>query len=67
MHRLCTDSIFSRLDFKCSDAPFPKSTSLAQRVRRSLKNTTTYSIDDYAKDGGEDLFTKIHCVLVTNP
>ena len=24
-------------------------------------------IDDYAKDGGEELFTKMHCVLVTNP
>ena len=25
------------------------------------------SIDDYAKDGGEELFTKMHCVLITNP
>ena len=25
------------------------------------------SIDDYAKDGGEELLTKIHCVLITNP
>ena len=24
-------------------------------------------IDDYAKDGGEELFTKMHCVLITNP
>ena len=22
-----------------------------------------YRIDDYAKDGGEELFTKMHCVL----
>ena len=25
------------------------------------------TIDDYAKDGGEELFTKINCVLITNP
>ena len=25
------------------------------------------TIDDYAKDGGEELFTKMHCVLITNP
>ena len=25
------------------------------------------SIDDYAKDGGEELFTKMHCVLIPNP
>ena len=24
-------------------------------------------IDDYAKDGGDELFTKMHCVLITNP
>ena len=24
-------------------------------------------IDDYAKDGGEELFTKMHCVLTANP
>ena len=24
-------------------------------------------IDDYAKDGGKELFTKMHCVLITNP
>ena len=23
-------------------------------------------IDDYARDGGKELFTKMHCVLVTN-
>ena len=23
-------------------------------------------IDDYAKDGGKELFTKMHCVLITN-
>ena len=23
-------------------------------------------IDDYAKDGGEELFTKMHCVRITN-
>ena len=23
-------------------------------------------IDDYAKDGGEELFTKMHCVLLSN-
>ena len=27
----------------------------------------TQIIDDYAKDGGEELFTKMHCVLITNP
>ena len=25
------------------------------------------AIDDYAKDGGKELFTKMHCVLITNP
>ena len=24
------------------------------------------SIDDYAKDGGEELFTKMHCVRIRN-
>ena len=24
------------------------------------------AIDDYAKDGGEELFTKMHCVLLSN-
>ena len=24
-------------------------------------------IEDYAKDGGEELFTKMHCVRITNP
>ena len=24
------------------------------------------TIDDYAKDGGEELFTKMHCVLFMN-
>ena len=24
-------------------------------------------IDDYAKDGGKELFTKMHCVLIMNP
>ena len=24
-------------------------------------------IDDYAKDGGEELFTKMHCVRIMNP
>ena len=28
---------------------------------------TNVSIDDYAKDGGEELFTKMHCVLFMNP
>ena len=27
----------------------------------------TSSIHDYAKDGGEELFTKMHCVRITNP
>ena len=26
-----------------------------------------FCVDDYAKDGGEELFTKMHCVLITNP
>ena len=26
-----------------------------------------FLIDDYAKDGSEELFTKMHCVLITNP
>ena len=25
------------------------------------------TIDDYAKDGGEELFTKMYCVLIANP
>ena len=24
-------------------------------------------IEDYAKDGGEELFTKMHCIRITNP
>ena len=24
-------------------------------------------IADYAKDGGKEFFTKMHCVLITNP
>ena len=28
--------------------------------------TLGVAIDDYAKDGGEELFTKMHCVLITN-
>ena len=28
---------------------------------------TVFRIDDYAKDGGEELFTKMHCVLIANP
>ena len=24
-------------------------------------------IDDFAKDGGEEFCTKMHCVLITNP
>ena len=34
-----------------------------------LEKTLTYiltEIDDYAKDGGEELFTKMHCVRITN-
>ena len=27
----------------------------------------TCAIDDYAKDGGKELFTKMHCALITNP
>ena len=25
------------------------------------------AIDDYAKDGGKELLTKMHCVLIKNP
>ena len=25
------------------------------------------TIDDYAKDGGEELFTKMHCLRIMNP
>ena len=32
-----------------------------------FRNRMLISIDDYAKDGGEELFTKIHCVLFPNP
>ena len=39
---------------------FQKSSAPSQT---SLKR----SIDDYAKDGGEELFTKMHCVLIANP
>ena len=30
---------------------------------RNCKTEQKFSIDDYAKDGGEELFTKMHCVL----
>ena len=26
-----------------------------------------FRIDDYVKDGGGKLFTKMHCVLIANP
>ena len=26
-----------------------------------------YATDDYAKDGGEEVLTKMHCVLIMNP
>ena len=25
-----------------------------------------FTIDDYAKDGGDELFTKMHCILLSN-
>ena len=31
MHHLCTDNIFCRLDFQCSDGCFPKLTPIAKR------------------------------------
>ena len=34
---------------------------------RSSGVRTSIRIDDYAKDGGEELFTKMHCVRITNP
>ena len=30
-------------------------------------NNSIGRLDDYSKDGGEELFTKMHCVLITNP
>ena len=32
-----------------------------------MMNPTDDGIDDYAKDGGKELFTKMHCVRSTNP
>ena len=32
----------------------------------SFRSGIQMSIDDYEKDGGEELFTKMHCVLITN-
>ena len=32
-----------------------------------IKTWEELVIDDYAKDGGEEPFTKMHCVLITNP
>ena len=36
-------------------------------LQRVLHLKTLITIDDYAKDGGEELLTKMHCVLFTNP
>ena len=36
-------------------------------IVEDMKSYVDPSIDDYAKDGGEELFTKMHCVRITNP
>ena len=36
-------------------------------LSQELYDINFQTIDDYAKDGGEELFTKVHCVLITNP
>ena len=44
--------------------------SSLQRCQVSQKQfyeDASWRIDDYAKDGGEELFTKMHCVRITNP
>ena len=33
----------------------------------TIMEVTTTTIDDCAKDGGKEFFTKMHCVLITNP
>ena len=38
------------------------------KSRISLKDKSWVAIiEDYAKDGGEELFTKMHCARITNP
>ena len=40
-----------------------KNSNLADRIRRCLQTRILSAIDDYAKDGGKELFTKMHCIL----
>ena len=37
--------------------------SMTRLDKNGQDNFIAVKIDDYAKDGGEELFTKMHCVL----
>ena len=48
--------------------PFCSMIYVALKFTLSVSEIEFYpSIDDYAKDGGKELFTKMHCILITNP
>ena len=36
-------------------------------ISTEWRKKSFHPIDDYAKDGGEELFTNMHCVRNTNP
>ena len=36
-------------------------------VKQNAQSVSLSPIDDSAKDGGKEFFTKMHCVLITNP
>ena len=33
----------------------------------SMRAAKCHGMDDYTEDGGEELFSKMHCILITNP
>ena len=44
-----------------------KASNLFNRIENSITFAGKIVIDDYAKDGGEEPFTKMHRVLIANP
>ena len=40
---------------------------LEVHIFRAVTRGFPMAIDDYAKDGGEEVFAEMHCVLESNP
>ena len=61
----------STYDDKCNERKTNRIVKMVVERQKKKTDKTSDSrlrkIDDYAKDGGEELFTKMHCVLTTNP